>query len=70
MSCFIDSVLLVFILTLQGILNKCIVINNHLSSVAIILSAVPEIFWISQKFLVGFVCLTQWSVDANKYIIG
>ena len=48
----------------------CIVINNHLSSVAIILSDVPESFWISQEFLVGFLCLTLWSVDANKYIIG
>ena len=70
MSCFVHSVLLVFILTLQGILNMCIVINNHLSSVAIILSDVPESFWISQKFLVGFLCLTLWSVDVNKCIIG
>ena len=45
MSCFIHSVLLVLILTLQGILKKCIVINKHLSCVTIILSAVSKIFW-------------------------
>ena len=45
MSFFIHSVLLVLILTLQGILDKSIVISKHLSSVTIILLAVPESFW-------------------------
>lgn len=43
MSCFIQSVLFVLILSLQGISDKSIVSRKHLFSVAIILSAVPEI---------------------------
>lgn len=50
MSCFIQSVLLVLIPSLQEISDKSIVSCKHLSSVAIILSAVPESFLsISQK---------------------
>ena len=67
MSCFMPNVLLVLIPSLLGISNKFIFLSKHLSSFAIIISAVPESF-LSISRNCGVIC--RMYVICIHHIIG